>query len=55
MQTYPKPIMPSIVFIESDIENEIYRSAMSEKQKEAFIHLLGYFTEEELTELRTIL
>ena len=47
--------MPSIIHIESDITSEIYKSTMSEKQKEAFVHLLGYFTPEELEELRTIL
>lgn len=47
--------MPAIIHIPSDITSEIYKSAMSEKQKQSFVHLLGYFTDEELEELRTIL
>ncbi len=43
------------VLVEVPIEIRIQNSDMSEEQKTQFLNMLGYFTLEELEELRDIL
>lgn len=40
------------VLVEVPLENRIRASDMPEKQQEQFVHMLAYFTPEELEELR---
>lgn len=45
----------SEVLIEVPLENRIRQSDMSLRQQDQFVNMLGYFTNEELEELRGLL
>lgn len=44
----------SEVLVEVPLENRIRESDMSAKQQDQFVNMLGYFTAEELEELREL-